>query len=194
MALRVMAAAAVVGLALYPLLVFLVAGLSPTWLPMVLLALLGGVRLATLHTVEPRTRLAVGAILLVFCATAWFGSRFGLVKLYPVLISTAGLAYSLWTLAHPPSAAERLARSWHPRERFDDRKRAYTRRVTQIWAGFFLLNGIAAAYTALGTPLKIWAIYNGVVSYVLMGSLFGGEYAVRCAFRRKYYASATTTP
>ena len=189
-----MAAVAIVGLALYPLLVLLVAGVSTTELPVAFLALLGATRLATMHGVKPSARLSAGAVLLAFCATAWLGSRLGLVKLYPVLISGAGLAYCLWTLVQPPSAAERLARGWHPQEHFDDRKRTYTRRVTQVWAGFFLFNGIAAAYTALEMPIEIWAIYNGFVSYMLIGILFGGEYAVRCAFRRKYYAHAPTTP
>ena len=194
MASRILAAAAIVGLALYPLLVLLLAGVSPAGLPVALLALLGAIRLATIRGVKPSARLSAGVALLAFCTTAWLGSRLGLVKLYPVLISGAGLTYCLWTLVQPPSAAERLARGWYPQEHFDDRKRTYTRRVTQVWAGFFLFNGTAAAYTAFGMPIEIWAIYNGIVSYVLIGILFGGEYAIRCAFRRKYHAHAPTTP
>ena len=36
-----------------------------------------------------------------------------------------------------------------------------------------------ALYTALYADMKIWALYNGLIAYLLMGALFAGEYLVR---------------
>ena len=187
MLLRIVTAAAVAGLAAYPFIVLLLTDVSST-LTVALLALLGSVRVASMRSVKIRLRLAIGATLIAFCGLAWFAADFGLVKLYPVIVSLVGMTFSIWTLAHPPSAAERFAKAWNPAEHFDERKRSYTRRVTQAWAGFFLVNGIIAAYTAVGASTETWAVYNGFVSYLLIGILFGGEYAVRRAFHRKHYA------
>ncbi len=55
----------------------------------------------------------------------------------------------------------------------------YTRKVTIIWCIFFVINGLIALYTAFYASLEIWTLYNGLISYVLMGSLFVIEYIVR---------------
>ncbi len=186
----ILAAAAAIGLVLYPLLVFVLIDKAPPGLLVVVLATLGIARLATTRIVERRAR--IGAIwgLLAFCAIAWAGAQSDLVKLYPVLVSIVGMGYGLWTLAHPPSAAERFARAANPDEQFDDRKRAYTRRVTQVWVGFFLVNASMAAYTTFGTSIEVWTLYNGLISYILIGLVFSGEYAIRCVVRRKHSANA----
>ena len=190
---RVVAAVAIGSLAIFPLVLLWMADLETSGIPVIVLAALGAARLATMRNVAPHARLGIAAALGAFCAIAWLGAALGLVKLYPVLVSAGGLGYAIWTLKVPPSAAERFARAWNPAEVFDDRKTAYTRRVTQTWAGFFLLNGTIAAYTALAAPIEVWAVYNGVVSYVLIGLIAGGEYAIRTVVRRRHYATETAT-
>ena len=189
---RVVPAIAAIGFLLYPAIIYLLIDRSPLVLLVALLALLGAARLATLRRLDRRTRIIGVATLLTFCGVAWVASSPAVVKLYPVLISAAGLGYGVWTLLRPPSAIERLVTVASPDEHLDDRKRAYMRHVTQVWIGFFCLNGAAAAYTALGASTAAWAVYNGLVSYVLMGVLFAGEYAVRTVFRRRHDPGAAT--
>ena len=55
----------------------------------------------------------------------------------------------------------------------------YTRRVTQVWCGFFVFNGSLALLTALYASDGVWMLYNGLLAYVLMGILFAGEWLVR---------------
>ncbi len=55
----------------------------------------------------------------------------------------------------------------------------YCRSVTRVWCAFFVLNGLTALWLALFGPLNAWALYTGLISYLLMAALFGGEYAVR---------------
>ena len=72
---------------------------------------------------------------------------------------------------------ERLARLHDPE--LDAHGVAYTRRVTIVWCGFFILNGGIALATALWASEQTWALYNGFITYALMGLLMGGEWLVR---------------
>jgi len=188
--LRAKAVNAVTALALlaYPPLVYvLLDRVSPAWM-IVGLGILGAARIATGSSIHPKHRTLLLGLLGLFCTAAWLDARWEWVKLYPVLINVAGAAWFAWTLIRPPSAAERLARLANPREKFDWRKSLYTRRVTQIWVGFFLFNGAAATYTALAASTGVWTIYNGLISYLLIGLLLGGEYMFRLQYRKRHFA------
>jgi len=55
----------------------------------------------------------------------------------------------------------------------------YCRRVTLAWCGLFLINGIFSFLLAFIGELRWWSLHTGVLSYVLMGMLFLGEYLWR---------------
>ncbi len=55
----------------------------------------------------------------------------------------------------------------------------YCRKVTIVWCGFFIFNALISALTALSNSDTVWSVYNGGVSYVLMGLLFSIEYIIR---------------
>jgi uncharacterized membrane protein len=99
------------------------------------------------------------------------------LKLYPMLANLAFGALFAWSLAHPPSAIERIARLSRPG--LTPAGAAYTRKVTWVWVGFFVVNGLLAAATALWASDAAWALYNGLVAYGAMGALFAGEWLVR---------------
>ncbi|MDB5050198.1 MAG: hypothetical protein JWO30_3269 [Fibrobacteres bacterium] len=109
-------------------------------------------------------------------ALAWIWGEAS-VLYYPVAVNLSLLlvfGLSLWI---PPTVIERLARFRHPD--LDEHGVRYTRRVTQVWCGFFALNACAAAATALSGNPGLWAFYNGFLAYLLMGVLFAGEWLVR---------------
>ena len=81
---------------------------------------------------------------------------------------------SLWA---KQTLVERLARLQTPD--LPPQGIVYTRKVTQIWCVFFIVNGTTAALLALLGWYNIWAIYTGIVAYVLMGLLGIGEFAYR---------------
>ncbi|TCK44405.1 putative membrane protein [Paraburkholderia sp. BL8N3] len=103
-----------------------------------------------------------------------------LLRCYPALVNAGLLAAFGATLAHPPSMIEKFARVHEPD--LPPRAIAYTRRVTQVWCAFFVLNGAFSAYTAHAFSRDAWALYNGVIAYALIGVLFAGEIAWRHAF------------
>jgi uncharacterized membrane protein len=100
-----------------------------------------------------------------------------LVLYYPVMVSAGLLLLFAHSLVYPPTVIERIARLRDPD--LSPKGVAYTRRVTVVWAVFFLCNGGAAFYTAIATSAETWALYNGFVAYVLIGLVFGVEFLVR---------------
>jgi uncharacterized membrane protein len=61
----------------------------------------------------------------------------------------------------------------------------YTRKVTLVWCAFFIMNAATALYTCFES-IEIWTLYNGLISYLLAGSLFAGEWIVRQFVRKEH--------
>lgn len=61
----------------------------------------------------------------------------------------------------------------------------YCRRVTCVWCVFFVVNGSIAAFTVFQQSTGIWALYNGLVSYILIGCLFAAEFIVRGRMQKR---------
>jgi uncharacterized membrane protein len=99
------------------------------------------------------------------------------VQAYPPLISLCLAATFAWSLVHPPSAVERIARLTRPD--MPPRAVAYTRNVTKVWTVFFLANAAIASACAAWFTVAIWTLWTGLLSYVLIGVLVTGEILVR---------------
>lgn len=104
-------------------------------------------------------------------------------RLYPVFMSVTMLFAFAATLWKPPSMIERFARIVEPD--LDARGVAYTRRVTIVWIAFFALNGLVALWTVVRGDLFWWGLYNGLISYLLAGTLFAVEFVVRQRVRSR---------
>jgi uncharacterized membrane protein len=168
----------------YPLAIWLGHGaVEPRWLACLLL-LAAATRLPALRLNAAARWSALAALGLAFAAIA--ANAVLPLKLYPVLVNGALLAAFGASLVSGPSMVERLARLREPD--LPPAGVAYTRRVTQAWCLFFLANGAAALGTALFAPEAIWSLYTGVVSYGLMGLMFGAEYLLRMRFKRLHHA------
>lgn len=166
----------------YPFLVYLSLNrFEPRWLALLLLAIalarLGGGRRDALAWATAAA--ALGLALLSGWMNVWLP-----VKLYPVAVNALLLALFGLSLRHPPSFVERLARLQEPD--LPAHAVVYTRRVTQVWCGFFVLNGSLALWTSLYASHAAWALYNGLIAYLLMGALFVGEWLVRQRVRARH--------
>jgi len=168
----------VVGSVAYPFLVYFSLGSVPpsalvmAGLGLVGLRMLGLRRLAQARRWIAAFAVAAAGLLLLL------GWRPDLAaKVYPVAVSLAVAAVFALSLCFPPSIIERIARVTEP-----DLPPAgviYTRRVTAVWVGFLLLNAGISTATALCGSLELWALWNGLLSYLAMGLLFAGEFLVR---------------
>lgn len=97
-------------------------------------------------------------------------------KLYPVLMSLAFAGAFGLSLIFPPSLIEVMALRRHPNP--DPATRRYMRRLSFVWCLFLLANSAVSALTSM-SELWLWTLYNGLISYLLMGALLGGEWLVR---------------
>ncbi|WP_447856435.1 hypothetical protein [Enterobacter sp. WI-ESBL-E8] len=99
------------------------------------------------------------------------------VLFYPVVVNLVMLLVfggSLWTTM---PMVERLARIREPH--LSPAGVRYTRKVTQVWCGFFIGNGAIALFTVLYADMRLWTLWNGVIAYILMGTLMASEWLVR---------------
>lgn len=117
----------------------------------------------------------------ILLVTLFWGGQLGL-KFYPVLVNFSFLLLFFTSLFSPMTVVERMARIREPD--LPERAIVYTRNVTKVWCGFFLINGSIAAATALWGSEETWMIYNGFIAYVLIGILAGGEWLVRQRVKR----------
>lgn len=158
----------------YPLAVYALLGrFEPRWLAVLLCAL------ALLRAITSKQKLWLWAALGTALLAAWatlFNAALPL-KLYPALVNGVLLLVFGLSLRFGPPVAERLARLQEPD--LPPVAVAYTRRVTQVWCGFFVLNGGLALATALWASERVWALYNGLIAYALIGTLFASEWLVR---------------
>lgn len=167
----------------YPLLVYfgLDSHVEPRWLALLL------VGMALMRAAFARERLwlvaAFGAM--VLAGVSFWGNQVLPLKLYPLLVNLVLLCIFSISLVYPPSMIERLARLHEPD--LPPAGVVYTRRVTQVWCGFFVANGSISLLTVFWGSDAEWALYNGMVSYVLMGVLFVGEWLLRKRMKAKAF-------
>lgn len=119
------------------------------------------------------------------------------IKLYSVVINVTLLFVFGSTLFLKPSIIFRfatLADKSIAGSSYENQVKLYCRNVTIVWCGFFILNGSAAALTTFADKIfglspqearRVWAVYNGGISYVLMGTLFVVEFIIRKLVDRK---------
>lgn len=185
------------GLLAYPFLVYF--GLYH-FEPRILYGILGGIlllrfvlrvpRLETRNFVKALSPLiAVGLVVALGILT---NSELYMLFL-PALITLSLAVVFGYSLYEGPSMIETFARMEVADLTPEDRD--YCRDVTLVWVVFMLANSTLVVVLALATsrgvrlagfdPLAVWTVYTGVVSYVLVGLLFAGEYLYRkWKFRR----------
>lgn len=65
------------------------------------------------------------------------------------------------------------------RKRLEPDVVVYTRRVTQLWTGLFLLLAGESLLLALFAPLEIWSLFANLLNYMFTAVFFVGEYLFR---------------
>ena len=164
----------------YPFVVYLgMEQLSPRLFAL----LLGGLWLARLLSGR-QTQLSytVAATALLFCLLLGLAGEPALLRWYPVLISLALLGLFAGSLCSGMPIIERLARLSEPE--LPPAAVRYTRQVTWVWVGYFVINAGIASGLALWAPLSWWTLYTGLIAYLLMGLLFAGEWLIRQRVRK----------
>ncbi|QUE76479.1 hypothetical protein [Stutzerimonas stutzeri] len=150
--------------------------------PRLFALLLGALWLARMFSGRqtPLSR-TLATVALVFCLLLGLAGEPALLRWYPVLISLALLGLFAGSLCSGMPIIERLARLSEPE--LPPAAVRYTRQVTWVWVGYFVVNASIASGLALWAPLSWWTLYTGLIAYLLMGLLFAGEWLVRQRIR-----------
>lgn len=165
----------------YPLLVY--AGLtawSPRWAALGLLLLFLPTAIARLRRMNRgalRALALVPVVTVLALGAAAALDAAGLVLAVPIAISALLLVAFGATLWRPPPMIERFARL-----QVDDLRPAelaWCRGWTIGWCVFFAVNGAIAGALAAAGELQPWALYNGLISYMLMGMMLSVEIVFR---------------
>jgi uncharacterized membrane protein len=173
----------VAGSIAYPLLVFLLHGHVSALGFVVFAVALVVLRLVTLDAAQSRLWRAPMALALAALALLAFADARAAARAYPTLLSAAACLAFVWTLRHPPSLVERLARRIEPG--LPQAATAYCRWVTVLWAAWLAINAVVAAALALLASLELWLVWTGIVAYAVSGVLLLGERLVRPLLRRR---------
>jgi uncharacterized membrane protein len=124
------------------------------------------------------TALRLGSFMfaVLLLAGAYFANAYfiWLVPTFAYLWLTVVFGHTLWM---PPSLCERLVRLQYPD--FIPGIAEYLREVTWAWTLFFAVNVVVSALLPALVGQTAWAIYTGVLVYVLMGLLTIGEWIYR---------------
>lgn len=165
----------------YPAAVYLgIAHLGPRALGLLLLALLLPNLALRLSAAAPEQRRGVLRLPLAIAALVGIGAALAEPRFYlvlPVLVNLTLLANFAASLRGPVSLVERYARLQDPD--LPEGAPAYCRRVTIAWCWFFAFNASVCAVLAAVAPVAWWALYTGILAYILVGFGFTLEFLVR---------------
>lgn len=145
------------------------------------LILAGLVKSVTSKQSHPGAKYFFVLTTVLLCVALSMGQSEKALLFYPVWMSLGMLLLFLSSLFFPPTVIERIARLMEGD--LDVKAVAYTRKVTQVWCGFFLINAGIASWTAMQGNWDLWVWYNGAISYALMGLLMLIEWRVRLSVK-----------
>ena len=110
--------------------------------------------------------------------------EYGVMKIYPVSVSfSLFIVFILSLMKNHTPVIETIARLHE--KNLSDAAISYTRKVTIVWSIFFLVNGGLSIYTYFFSEIEIWTLYNGLISYLLIGLLFSIEYLIRRRIQKR---------
>ncbi|MBP3194589.1 MAG: hypothetical protein J6M05_02845 [Cardiobacteriaceae bacterium] len=101
---------------------------------------------------------------------------------YPILVNFLFFLLFFSSLFREETMIEKLAKIQNPN--LPQEGIIYTRKVTKIWCVFFVINAAVAGLLAIFEFYQLWAIYTGIISYLLIGILLASEYLYRKFYLR----------
>lgn len=126
---------------------------------------------------------ACAALGTALAAASFLTESSTVVKFYPVTVNVALLTLFALSLVNGTPMIERLARLREPQ--LDIAGVRYCRLATIAWCVFFIINGLISLDSALWRSNDWWALYNGLLAYVLIAAMFAAEWIVRQIYRKR---------
>ncbi len=118
--------------------------------------------------------------LVVICC--FYYTKQASLKLYPVLMNFVIFMIFFISSFQEETVIQKIAQKLDGD--LTDEIIIYTRNLTYIWAVITFIN-LLISFVTLFMSNKIWALYNGVISYCIIGLTFMIEYPIRVWYKRK---------
>jgi len=124
-------------------------------------------------------------VMAIICLLGALLKEYKLIMLYPILMSLGLASLFAFSLKEGQTPIVEILARLKDKE-LPLKAISYTRVVTKVWLGFFIINASISFYTYQFTNFETWTLYNGLISYFLMGLLMGVEYIVRLKLKKKW--------
>lgn len=129
--------------------------------------------------------LLLGSLAAITAVNLWLGSLFALYLLPVMINGFLGVLFGRTLLP----GSEPLITRFRRLEGEGDIPPAiavYTRALTAIWTGVFVLLAAISALLALFAPLEVWSLFTNCLNYGVVAVLFVAEYIYRRTVLRRY--------
>lgn len=171
----------VVFVVLYPFVVYFGIRYLPPSFFGVMLAVVLAMRFGVLVPEERPVLLPVLAVFIAYAVASAALQSVTMLLYYPVLVNFSLCAVFANSLRHEESILLRLIRARGVQVSKHGPK--YIHRLTACWAIFFAVNGIIALWSTT-LSIEAWTAYNGLIAYVMVGALVGGERIFRGYYKK----------
>ena len=108
--------------------------------------------------------------------------RIVFLKYYPPICNLFIFCVFFFSLFGKETIIQKIARACG--DKLEKPAFDYTRKLTYVWCCFTFCNLLISIWTIFLSD-KIWILYNGCISYILIGILFTVEYIVRINLRKR---------
>jgi len=170
-------------LAIYPFAVYFGIKIVPAGYFGIALGILVLLRLAVIRPDERRIVLPVTLLLLFYAMFAAVVGKTQALLYYPVLVNLLLFLLFGASLVSGEPLLLRLVRLRGMK--MSEHAPLYLWWLTAIWSAFFVVNGLIAFWTTTRS-LEIWTLYNGLLSYLLIGLLMVLELVYRKHKQKSY--------
>ncbi len=123
------------------------------------------------------TSLIIPICIIIISILTYISSSYNWFQSYPILINCSFFILFFKSLFADKTIIQYYAEKTN--KNLTNFEIKYIRNVTKAWCIFFILNTSISLFTWLFTNLKVWTIYNGFISYLLIGGGFMFEFAYR---------------
>lgn len=113
----------------------------------------------------------------------FYVSKITAVKLYPVLMNFLFFCIFLGSLMGKETVIQKIAKSLDGK--LEEPVKTYTKNLTYVWIVFLFFNFLMSVWSLFLSD-KFWALYNGFISYLLIGGVFAVELPIRYFFKKRH--------
>lgn len=168
----------------YPIFAYIgVKSLSPAQFALAIMAMFS-LRFVVIKEARQASQWPILLGVFTFCFFVIVFDSEKLLKYYPAMMNTGFGLLFLYSLKGDSSLIEQFLNASGKIP--PPHARGYLRGLSRAWGLFLLANALISAYTSCCTSAFIWALYNGMLSYIAIATFVLGEMIFRIFYKRNY--------